>query len=688
MSAHARIAYVVHGTRLEPPRLLTGSRFRVLEAERAPYAAPHLPLEDELGRTAAEAPVERIAHRFSYRHLLLGEGPAAAVLADAASALEAAFPPDAQGFVEDLLGGRIIPALEARNLLPGRLAGFLRVERHVALVPFGGGLMTRGLSKLGRDEVAILCEEALLYAAAVALRRIVREVLLSGIAPAPGARGAAGGLAFLVSAASETEGPLAEALAAHAAHEAALAARLPEGFHAPTGLLAVDLLDAGGAPATAALLAAIPEAERPRLRPPPADAPESADAEEGEDAGGEPDASEEGAEAKAPAAEDRAEGEAGREDPEGGAAESGAPAGAGAPGAAGEPAAPAVRPAAEVFAPYAALEGEGADVVALLRGAGGTSRGGLAFTGQAEYAGALGAPTGEIVVCDPMTNLLLEPLPMRVAPGTYPAYVSLARFEDGDLRIAAAAVVLSSEPPARLERSYAFAVDSGSACFVDRALATALEASEERSQAAAEAIGEALGKGRVAVLGLRTKKRRPSDPDPSIIALQAGFGDGTYVTWIARDAGGAPVAVIAGFGVLAGDEAREGDRLAERREAGRRLIPATVVQLDTVLHMINMDRRMGNDYSDLAEVLAPDATLARGGLLGEDASGRDAVIASLAAQPLPDEMSFDVLVAESTPTEAFARFAWKSAPEKHIGIVRATFQGELVARLEVRASGE
>lgn len=100
-----------------------------------------------------------------------------------------------------------------------------------------------------------------------------------------------------------------------------------------------------------------------------------------------------------------------------------------------------------------------------------------------EKIGDLTLTSGEIVVCDPLMDFYEEPLAKKVAPGTYPVFLTINRFENEDERVAYATLQFNTSNVVRWEMAlkdgqdvkdleddffYGYGVDTGTSCFVDK----------------------------------------------------------------------------------------------------------------------------------------------------------------------------------------------------------------------------
>ncbi|WAS94910.1 DUF4241 domain-containing protein [Nannocystis punicea] len=173
--------------------------------------------------------------------------------------------------------------------------------------------------------------------------------------------------------------------------------------------------------------------------------------------------------------------------------------------------------------------------------------------------GELKVPSGRIVVADPLTTSFDEPggpLTLAAPRGVFPVEVALARFEDGDVRVACARVRFESSAPAvRWEVAVfegekppvgdaipGYGVDAGMGCFFDeQARGVVDEATSEAWLAAMEEKAVDTWTWHTAEVGAA-----------NVVMFSSGWGDGFYGSWWGFDAGGRLVELVTDFEVLLG----------------------------------------------------------------------------------------------------------------------------------------
>jgi hypothetical protein len=173
-------------------------------------------------------------------------------------------------------------------------------------------------------------------------------------------------------------------------------------------------------------------------------------------------------------------------------------------------------------------------------------------------------PTGDVVGCDPLVNPGADPYTVAVAPGSYPVIAWVAVFTDEhdverdrrvaalEMRIADApatawemAVTGTDSPVAELDADgfHGYPVDTGCGTLADRA---ALRPLGEWDEARIDEVfvdqmdwdGPAPG---------RAEFVTDAATGANVLTVGSGWGDGSYPTFIGRDAGGAVVAFVTDF---------------------------------------------------------------------------------------------------------------------------------------------
>lgn len=190
-------------------------------------------------------------------------------------------------------------------------------------------------------------------------------------------------------------------------------------------------------------------------------------------------------------------------------------------------------------------------------------------------AGNLVVTSGSIVACDP-TCIEDDPQPFaaRIAPGLYPVVLSIARFPNGNERVAYATLRVDEQDPARWEIASrlgdapsardvpCYNVDSGTGCFMDvdalRALLGRAQHDDQDGGAGGddadvepgplELVSEAVYAAHVPTWGCANVALEP-ETTATVVGFSSGFGDGAYVTYIGYDAGGTPVCFTTDFGL-------------------------------------------------------------------------------------------------------------------------------------------
>jgi hypothetical protein len=177
-------------------------------------------------------------------------------------------------------------------------------------------------------------------------------------------------------------------------------------------------------------------------------------------------------------------------------------------------------------------------------------------------------PTGRVVACDPFTSPDAEPFAREVPAGAYPVTLSVAHFDDGDERVAAAMVrfagreavtwemaLTAEDDPAELGEGeiFGYGVDSGSGCFMDEAAAESLTDRMERDERYVEEMAAEMDKTYVDTWSWASLA--PGETDPSnVVAFSSGVGDGRYASYFGLDAEGNVVSLVTDFSLFEPEE--------------------------------------------------------------------------------------------------------------------------------------
>lgn len=284
-------------------------------------------------------------------------------------------------------------------------------------------------------------------------------------------------------------------------------------------------------------------------------------------------------------------------------------------------------------------------------------------------AGRLCAPSGRVVVGDVLVGSALVPLPVEVPPGDHPAFVSVAYPEEGHARVAALVVLLDEAPPTRWEQSWSFSVDSGTAAFADARAYEGWGDDDRPGERLRRALSRARREG-------REWCQRSLREGATAVLSGSGWGDGEYCAWIGRDARGRAVALLAGFGFIAGDST-EG-------------APAPPPPLTTPSAMHAVTCGFFDAYNTLLRAGDPTAFTP---LLAEDvelvlpegtARGRDAVLAALARRPLgEDPVTFNRRAEDVKAGTRSLEVALGWRPTQKLGVIHLVVRGASAVRVVV-----
>ena len=161
--------------------------------------------------------------------------------------------------------------------------------------------------------------------------------------------------------------------------------------------------------------------------------------------------------------------------------------------------------------------------------------------------GDIELPSGRVVVGEFLFDR--EPLGLTVAPGRYPVYATVARYQEQPFdSVSYATLVLSDAPTVRWEDAGVIAVDGGTTTFVSvegrDLMRDAFDANQEAWFDESDVVFESV----IAHDWLGTTYALT--PELDLAMVSSGIGDGGYPVWIGRDATGAPTQVVVDFYLL------------------------------------------------------------------------------------------------------------------------------------------
>ncbi|MEV7727759.1 DUF4241 domain-containing protein [Streptomyces sp. NPDC087917] len=183
-------------------------------------------------------------------------------------------------------------------------------------------------------------------------------------------------------------------------------------------------------------------------------------------------------------------------------------------------------------------------------------------------AGELWLPSGRVTACDPFIGLgagEAEPFTAAVAPGRYRVETAIATLTTPDepadeaphLRTAAARVVIgdaltvtwelalvAGQDPAELDEDeyFGYGVDAGAGCFYDPAADEAFSECQGDEGPLWDAFeANDHGPGPYLITG---------ESGHTLTAFGSGWGDGSYPTWVGRDARGEITCFVTDFFVV------------------------------------------------------------------------------------------------------------------------------------------
>ncbi|MEV6520986.1 DUF4241 domain-containing protein [Longispora sp. NPDC051575] len=199
------------------------------------------------------------------------------------------------------------------------------------------------------------------------------------------------------------------------------------------------------------------------------------------------------------------------------------------------------------------------DLPALLAGSGNSTHDGVTLTLRAEPVGELVMPSGELVAGDPFMLDYADGFTVTVPPGSYPVRATVADLVNQrgpQSRTAALCLLVRAEEVTSWEPATwaddtdpdsdgagSFLVDAGSGCLLDRV------AAEHYLDVGYDAFDEVLSNPRQEpVPGLVVTPIEP-ESGANLVAVESGWGDGRYRTWIGRTAAGEVAAFVTDFGI-------------------------------------------------------------------------------------------------------------------------------------------
>lgn len=194
---------------------------------------------------------------------------------------------------------------------------------------------------------------------------------------------------------------------------------------------------------------------------------------------------------------------------------------------------------------------------------------GKRVTFEVHELGRLFISSGAIAAADPFVVPNATPYLQAVPNGRHPVSVAVARFDDGDERVAFAQIRFGESPPTAWRMAcaagqdpaglgsddyFGYGVDSGTGCFMDPASGRLLSELMKADGNYYDAVDEEMQKTYRPTwswLDWRPAKGR----EENIICFSSGWGDGSYASFFGFDADGQASALVTDFAVLYGEEA-------------------------------------------------------------------------------------------------------------------------------------
>jgi Protein of unknown function (DUF4241) len=180
---------------------------------------------------------------------------------------------------------------------------------------------------------------------------------------------------------------------------------------------------------------------------------------------------------------------------------------------------------------------------------------------QVISAGTLHTPSGSISACDPLVQPEQPSFTQKVAEGDYEVKIAIARYENGDERIAFAMLCFSEDPPDQWkialiedqneqalgdDEFFGYGVDAGIGCFMDAEAAELLSERMTQEDDFYEEITE----------GMQTTYKntrswlsfQPSNTSKAnVVCFSSGWGDGVYPSFFGYSLNGDVVSLVTDF---------------------------------------------------------------------------------------------------------------------------------------------
>jgi hypothetical protein len=182
-------------------------------------------------------------------------------------------------------------------------------------------------------------------------------------------------------------------------------------------------------------------------------------------------------------------------------------------------------------------------------------------------AGKLKVTSGKVVACDPLASPETPPFVKEVPAGVFSVTLSVASFEDGDRRVAAALVRFAEREAVRWELAlhpdedvsdleegevFGYPVDSGTGCFMDGETARRVVEDVDPDEFS-EALIEEMERTYETTWSWADIEVEPG-AGANVVAFSAGVGDGMYASYFGLDAGGEVVCLVTDFSLFEYEE--------------------------------------------------------------------------------------------------------------------------------------
>ncbi len=187
------------------------------------------------------------------------------------------------------------------------------------------------------------------------------------------------------------------------------------------------------------------------------------------------------------------------------------------------------------------------------------------ITFQTQSLGYLKVLSGLIVACDPLVCFEVQPFPVAVPRGWHQVQLAIARFSNGDERVAFARLRLAEKSLAQRwemacpsdqktselgeDEYFGYGVDSGTGCFMDPDALRLLNERMDQEENYFNVITDGLDQHQKNTWTWFEFCPMPGHDD-NIVCFSSGFGDGLYPSFFGYDRDDSPTDLVTDFMVL------------------------------------------------------------------------------------------------------------------------------------------